>query len=282
MMNKLKFIAGALSLALMSTPLQAHDPAHERHNNNDKSTCNFDLEYDFAIKDFEITFSNDAGSKIFINQDNQLFVNGTQQALDGSQQQLVDNYADGVRDLVPEITTIAIEGVNLGVKAASMALSTLLGDGSPKFEHFTDKVEELAAAITLKLNSSSFNTKTIEESFDDDFGKEIEVVVQEAMAEITPIIMAQMVTAAMSGDDSSISELEMRAETLEHDIKNFVEPQAEALEARAKELCSSVVALDNIESEMVASGLEMMDLIGRGDNHNFNINVDKFNLDLGD
>jgi hypothetical protein len=278
MMNKLKVIAGALSLALISTPLQAHDSDHE----HDKNSCNFDLEYDFAIKDSEITFSNDTGSKIFINQDNQLFVNGSQQSLDSSQQQLVDNYADGVRDLVPEITTIAIEGVNLGVKAATMALSTLLGDGSPQFDHFTDKVDELAASITLKLNSSDFNTKMIEDSFEDDFEKEIEVVVEEAMAEIAPIIMARMVTAAMSGDESSISELEMRAENLEHDIKIFVEPQAEALGARAEELCSSVAALDGIESEMVDSGLEMMDLIGRGNDNNFNINVDKYNFDLGD
>lgn len=277
-MNKLKVIAGALSLALISTPLQAHDSDHD----GDKSSCNFDLEYDFAIKDSEITFSNDEGSKIFIDQDNQLFVNGSQQSLDDTQQQLVDNYADGVRDLVPEITTIAIEGVNLGVKAASMALSSLLGDSSPKFDHFTNKVNELAASITLKLNSSDFNTKTIEDSFDDEFEKEIQVVAEEAIAEITPIIMAQMVTAAMNGDDSSISELEMRAENLEHDIKSLIEPQAEALEARAEELCSSVAALDNIESEMVESGLDMMDLIGRGENHNFNINVDKFNLDLGD
>lgn len=279
-MNKLKVIAGALSLALMSTPLQAHDSDHESHNNNDKSSCNFNLEYDFEIKDSEITFSNDAGSKIFINQDNQLFVNDSQQSLDESQQQLVDNYADGVRDLVPEITTIAIEGVNLGVKAAAMALSSLLGDSSPEFDHFTDKVNELAASITLKLNSSDFSTKTIEDSFDDEFEKEIELVVEEAMAEIAPIIMAQMVTAAMSGDDSSISELEMRTENLEYDIKSFVEPQAEALEARAEELCSSVAALDNIESELVDSGLAMMDLIVRGNHHNFNIN--KFNLDLGD
>lgn len=271
-MKKLNMIVGALSLALVSTPIQAI---------NDKD-CSFDLDYDFAIKNSEITFSKSKGNKVFINRDNQLFVNGVEQSLNSEQQLLMDNYANGVRDLIPEITNIAIDGVSLGVKAASMALSTLLGDGSPQFAHFNERVTHLADSITSKLSSTDFSTSAIEESFGAEFEEEIETVVEEAIAEITPIIMAQIVTAAMSGGDNSVSDLEMRAENLEHQIKGFIEPQAEALEARAEELCLSIAALDNLETKMVESGLEMMDLISEGGHGGFKFNHDKFNFDLSE
>ena len=92
-------------------------------------------------------------------------------------------------------------------------------------------------------------------------------------------------TAALT-DGSSMSDFEMRAENLESDIEAFVEPRAELLEQRAEELCSIVQTLDAIETDLVNSGLEKMDLIKADGKGNINLNnlSDKknYSIDLGD
>lgn len=272
-MKKMTMIAGALSLALMSAPAQA----------NNGEMCDYQLDYDLTVEGSAITFVQDSGAEITIDQDNQLFINGSEKYLDSTQQVLIDNYADGIRDLIPEVKAIALEGINLGVQAASMAIGTLLGEGDPDFENFSFKLNELANNIKMKIETDSFSTKGLEDAFDNEFEQQIENVVEEAVTELTPRLMAKVMTAALSGDEGGVSDLEQRAESIEHEVKNFIEPKAEALEARAEELCSSVDNLDALETKMVESGLEMMDLIEKGSDTNGHKSKGKrFNFDLGD
>ncbi len=255
-----------LSLFLITTPvittsLQAHS----------NEMCNYEMDYDLTIEDSALSFTQESGKNITIDQDNQLSVNGKKKQLDSQQQQLIDDYADGVRDLIPEVTALAIEGVNLGVEAATMALSILLDGSDPDIERFTGKLNQLAQNITVKLDANHFSTKDLEDAFDSEFEEEIESIVEEAVTEITPILISKVLTAAMSGEDGTISDIEHRAEFLEHEIEDYVEPRADALEARADELCDSISSLDALETKMVESGLEMMDMIEKGQgNHKEN------------
>ncbi len=249
----------ALSIFLVTTPLittslQAHTT----------EMCNYEMDYDLTIEDSALSFTQESGKNITIDQDNQLFVNGNKKQLDSQQQQLIDDYADGIRDLIPEVTALATEGVNLGVEAATMALSILLDGSDPDIEHFSGKLNQLAQNITLKLDANHFSSKKLEEAFDSEFEAEIETIVEEAVTEITPKLISKVITAAMSGEEGTISDIEQRAEFLEHEIEDYVEPRAEALEARADELCDSIGNLDALETKMVESGLEMMDMIDKG------------------
>ena len=272
-MKKLSSLASTILFILFASPIQAHNG----------EMCNYELDYDLTVQDSAITFSNDSNTNIEIDQDNNLYVNKQKQSLNNEQQKLIDNYADGVRVLIPEITEIAIEGVNLGVQAAGMALGALLGEGDPDFIRFNSKIEDLANTITINLDANNFSSSRIEDAFDDDFEDELESVVEEAVTEITPRLMAKVVAAAMSGDEHQISSIEDRADSIEDEIKNVIEPQAEALEARADELCVSIEDLNTLENKLVESGLEMMDLIEEeNSSHRHNSNKKRFKFDLGD
>ena len=257
-MKKMTMIAGSLLLVLMSAQTKAHNG----------EMCNYQLDYDLTVKDSVLTFNQDSGKKILIDQDNQLFINDTKESLDKQQQQMVDDYADGVRDLIPEVTAIAIEGINLGVQAASMALTTLLGEGDPDSERFNYKIKDLADGFKMKLDANNFSSKQLEESIDNDFEQQIESLVEEAISELTPKLMAKILTAALSGNGGDTTDLEQRANIMEGEIKSFVEPKAEALEARAEELCEAIDRLDALETKMLASGLVMMNLIDKNQNPN--------------
>jgi hypothetical protein len=273
MMKKITMIAGALSLALFCAPAQA----------SRIDSCNYGTDFDLKVENSIITFNQDSGTEIIIDQDNHLFINGAEKQLDNGQQQLIDDYSDGVRDLIPEVTAIALEGVSLGVGAASMALGILLGEGDPDYERFNYKISELADSITIKLDANNFNSKQLEDVFGSDFENQIESVVEEAVAELTPRLMAKIVTAAMAGDSDGISSFEDRANSLEDEIEAFVQPKADAIEARAEELCSSIEVLDSLETQMVESGLDMMDLINEESHDHHHKSKDKnYSFHFGD
>jgi len=265
-----------ISLFLLTTPL--FTTSVQAHSNE---MCNFEMDYDLTIEDSALSFTKESGKNITIDQDNQLFINGNQKQLDSKQQQLIDDYADGVRNLIPEVTAIAIEGVNLGVEAATMALGILLDGSDPDIARFSSKLNQLAQNITMKLDAAHFSSKNLEQAFDSEFEAEIETIIEEAVTQITPKLISKVLTAAMSGEEGTISDIEQRAEFMEQEIENYVEPRADALEARADELCESIASLDELETKMVDSGLEMMDMIekGQGDyKESKNNNRFKFNL----
>jgi hypothetical protein len=270
-----KALLGTLaSFSLLTSAAMAHDDA-----------CSFSFDHDLSVIDNAITISHSSTETIYIDNNNQLFINDEIQVLSGEQQQLIDQYADNIRLLIPEVTAIAIEGIGLGMDAASLALGTLFGEYDPDYLEFTQRISELGDKIILKLDTSNFDSKALEKAFDEEFEREIETFVEQTVEELTPRLMAKMMTAALAGEGGE-SDLEMRANQIEHEITAFVEPRAEALEQRANELCGIIEQLDTIETQMVATGMDKMDLIktdGKGDinlkgldklkNKNFNLNL---------
>lgn len=259
-MNKL--IIGTLaSLCVMGSSVQAGD-----------DSCNFQFDHDLSVIENQITLS-DSAVKIEIDGSNQLYINDELQSLTAEEQAVLDAYADNIRLLIPEVSAIAMEGVSLGIDAASLALGSLLGQGDPDYLEFMQKIQELADSIILKLDLENFDSKRIEQTFDSEFENEIETLVEETVNELTPRLMAKVMTAAMM-DGGVENAMELRAEQLEADIANLVEPRAEALEARAEELCEIITEIDMLENQLVASGFEQMDLLKAGeDGHHRAINL---------
>lgn len=256
----------------------------------DEDNCSFSFDHDLSVIDNNITIYQSDSAKVFIDFNNQLFIDDKPQSLTSAQQDLVDDYADNIRILVPEVTAIAIEGVSLGIDAASMALGTLLGDGDPDYLEFVQRVQDLGDKVVAKLDGNSFDSRELERAFEEDFENEIETFIEETITELTPRLMVKVMTAALSEGDGA-NDLEMRTENLEADIEAMVEPRAELLEQRATELCTIITTLDSIENQLVSSGLDKMDLIKEGSDGkgsiNFN-NLEKykdkknFGIDFGE
>ncbi|NNJ72711.1 MAG: DUF2884 family protein, partial [Enterobacterales bacterium] len=174
-----QLIIGTLvSLCVMGTSVQASD-----------DSCNFQFDHDLSVIDNQITLS-DAAITISIDGNNQLYINDELQSLSSEQQALLDSYAGNIRLLIPEITAIALEGVSLGIDAASLALGSLLGQGDPDYLEFMQRIQELADNIILKLDLENFDSKRIEATFDNEFEKEIEALVEQTVNELTPRLMA--------------------------------------------------------------------------------------------
>ncbi|MEL0067026.1 MAG: DUF2884 family protein [Gammaproteobacteria bacterium] len=268
-------ISTLASASLLSSAVMAHDDA-----------CSFSFDHDLSVINSNITISQTGTSKVFIDDNNQLFIDDQVQALTSEQQKLVDDYADNIRILIPEITSIAVEGINLGIDAASLAIGTLLGEGDPDYLEFVQRLQDLGDKIVAKIDSDNFDSRELERAFEDDFENEIEAFIDETMNELTPRLMAKVMTAALT--DGGTSDFEMRAESMEADIEAMVEPRAEMLEQRAEELCTIITQLDTIENQLVESGLEKMDLIkANGDGSITFDSFDKFKdkknfaIDLG-
>ena len=275
-MKKLTTLAGALAIALASAPAtaQAGDYDHEHE-------CGYNINTDFSINNQAMTFKQNSGKTIKIDSMNNLYLDGEKVSLNSTQQVLLTDYADGVRNFVPEVASLALDGVNLGVKAAGMALTMLFGEDDVDVQEVTYRIEQLADAITMRIDPYNFDSEAMEEMFDKEFEQEIETLMKQSMEQFAPKLAAKMAVAALSGDETTLNEFERRAENMESELESYVETQAADIERRAHALCPRLDDLNAIETQLVNSGLDYMDIIteGKGD---FNLHVNpknyKFNL----
>lgn len=257
---KKALIGSLMTISMISNPIWAHE-----------DSCSFSFDHDLSVMDNAITISNSSTDKIYIDSSNQLYINDIAQPLSSEQQQMVDAYANNIRLLIPEVISIATEGVGLGIDAASLAMGTLFGEGDPDYLEFTQRIQELGDKILMRLDANQFDSKALEQAFDKEFEAEIEAFAEDTVNQLMPRLMAKAMAAAMS-NDASAGDFEMRADRIEHEVTAFIEPRAEALEARAEELCEIIVTLDGIEAQMVETGLSKMDLIRADANGSINLN----------
>jgi hypothetical protein len=284
-MKKMTMIAGAIALAVFSSPAQAgdkHGPAHKNDSHHSAhGQCQYNIDTDFAINNGALTFELDAGSKIVIDELNNLFVDGSQVSLNSEQQVLVASYADGVRNFVPEVANIAIEGLKIGVRASEIALTGIFGADDVVVQDIGFRISELADRIIMRIDPYNFDSRTLEQTIEREFEPEIEAVVKQAHNELTPRLMAKSFTLFASGDQSSMDDFKQRIKELAHNLETEVEAMAADLEMRAEGLCGHIENLNNIETQMASKGLKMMDIIQEGHSSPM-FDINKFNIDISE
>ena len=94
---------------LVSLPLQAN--------------CNMAFRYGVLISPEHIRVMQNNRTFVQINHDQQLFVKGEWQQLDAETQQLLQLYAHGLRKFVPEIVSLAVDGVEVGLSSIEAMLA---------------------------------------------------------------------------------------------------------------------------------------------------------------
>lgn len=94
---------------LFSLPLQAN--------------CNMAFRYGVLISPEHIRVMQNNRTFVQINHDQQLFIKGEWQQLDAEAQQLLQLYAHGLRKFVPEIVSLAVDGVEVGLSSIEAMLA---------------------------------------------------------------------------------------------------------------------------------------------------------------
>ena len=221
--------------------------------------CSVNFNYGIVIDPSHIRMLDHGQTYVQINNDKQLFISGREIELTLKQQTLINDYALGIRTQVPEIVSIALEGVDIGLKAVNKVIGGLTGENSASHQKIQQRFEEIKMRIYMRFNHSDQNYYLARQDFDNfdelfsgEFEQELEEIISESVGTILMAVGEAMITT-----DNSELNTEQRALNLEQRMKNMgkeleleVVSQTNALESKADKFCQSLMELNEIEDQL--------------------------------
>jgi len=226
--------------------------------------CSVNFNYGVIIDPSHIRIVDMGQTVIQINGEYQLFVEGHEIQLKPEQQQLINQFSLGIREQVPEIVSIAIDGVEIGLKAVNKAIGSLTGENSASQQKVQAKFDELKARIRTRFNQSANNYYIAPQDFDDfddiftgEFEQEIEEIISDSIGTILLAVGEAMIND--NSDDNGghseqrISTFDDRLDAMGKDLELEISASANALGKKAEKFCLKLAELDNIESEIQRS-----------------------------
>jgi hypothetical protein len=258
-------IAGtaAVAFALAATAGQATGL------NFSTDTCKQDYStpYDVDVTAAGLSFHRTDGkpAEIFLH-DGALRVDGKAVAVSRADADALRRYEAGVRALMPQIATIAREGVELGFSAmTTVTLSFAEGDQRGRMlEKLKRKQAEALREIDEGVGAGHWSSDRMTET--------VSGSVSDSVGELVGSVTSSAVTAALSGDASKVAALQARADSLDKTMDREMNKRSKALEAKANAICPQLNDLASLQKGWgvrLDNGkpLELMTMKPKGEHH---------------
>jgi len=229
--------------------------------------CDVNFNYGVVIDPNHVRMLEHGNTFVQVNGQNQLFVNGREILLNQEQKALLTQYIIGIRKQVPEIVSIAIEGVDIGLKAVNQVIGGLTGENSASHQKFQQKFDEMEAHLRKRFNHSD-NSYYIGAQDFDDFGEifagEFESEIEEIVANSIGSILVAVGEAITDDDDTKNSEkrvntFDERMSSMGKDLKLEITSRVNSLEQKADQFCQSLIQLDRIETDLQQSIYQLLE-----------------------
>ncbi|MBU2894028.1 YggN family protein [Colwellia sp. D2M02] len=223
--------------------------------------CAINFNYGVIIDPNHIRIVEQSKTQVQINNEHQLFIQGRELALSSEQQQLLAQFSAGIRQQLPEMVSIAIEGVDIGLKAANEVIGGLTGENSSSQQKVQAKFDELKWRIRARFNQSANNYYIAPQDFNDfdemfagEFEQEIEEIISNSIGTILKAV-GQSLLAEGSHDETGngeqrIATFDQRLTGIEQGLQLEVTQRAKALDEKASLFCLQLTALDQIEHDL--------------------------------
>lgn len=233
--------------------------------------CNYSTDFNIDINEQRVLFNKKTGDSFEFKGD-QFLINGDPVKLNNSQAKASQQFQAHARDMVPKIAIIAVEGAEIGVKAASIVLGTLFSDDLTAQQDLMQPIEAISQKIKNNISNTQLNSETLEQSIEDAFDDEFERAIEKAASKYSGKIIGNVISSIFSGDGEELKDLEFRLENMEHDIEKYVEENAEQLKQKAEALCHDMLAIDELDNALLEiKGYPKDGLIQKDKDHGFNI-----------
>lgn len=221
--------------------------------------CSINFNYGVIIDPIHIRIIDSSKTIVQINHQHQLFVNGREKNLTVEQQQLIEQFSSGIRQQVPKIVSIAIDGVDIGLKAASKVIGGLTGENSASQQKIQAQFDELKWRLRKRFNQSANNYYIAPQDFDDFdniFTGEFEEIIEEVISDSIGSILIAVGDAIISNNDERgngeqrTSTLDEKVGTISKDLELEISSSAKELKQKAMQFCHTLSDLNNIENQM--------------------------------
>jgi hypothetical protein len=207
-------------------------------------TCKHDYStpYDVDVTAAGIAFHRTDGvpAKVFLH-DGALRVDGKDMAVSAVDADALRRYEAGVRKLMPQIATIAREGVEIGFSAMTSVTLTF-ADGEQRAAMMAKLKRKQAQAlkeIDEGVGAGHWSSDRMEET--------VAGSVSDSVGELVGSVTSSAVTAALSGDSSKVAALQARADSLDKTINREMDKRSKDLEAKSNAICPQVNDLADLQ-----------------------------------
>lgn len=218
--------------------------------------CDINFQHGVIIDPLHIRILEQGITFVQINHDKQLFVQGREVNLSDHQTHLVKQYAAGIREQVPEIVSIAIESVDVGLKAVNKVIAGVTGENSASHQRLQKKFDELQWRLRKRFNHSDDSIYIAPQDFDEldevfagEFEQEIESLVTESIGTMLGAV-GEAIKDTRENNERRGESFEQRMESVAEVLELEISGDVSAIEQKTAEICEKLIALDNIESAL--------------------------------
>ncbi|WP_175623855.1 DUF2884 family protein [Pseudocolwellia agarivorans] len=238
--------------------------------------CNISFKYGVVIDPIHVRLRQENQTYVQITRDQQLFVSGREALLTNKQKELLNQYSRSLREQVPQIISIAIEGVDVGLEAVNKAIGGLSKKDSESHRLFQKRFNDMQWNLRNRFNHSDNNYYVAPQSFNDfdeifsgQFEKEIEHIVTQSLGSILMAVGDAIVERTGREQDRKKDNqniiINNKMTPLEKELMSELSAQTRVLDQKARIFCSNLRQLDLLEEELRSSipSLHELDLIGK-------------------
>jgi hypothetical protein len=244
-------------IGLLSLPLLAHQ------------SCDIELSAGLTIKPRSITFfeqgsgrGNSERALYTIMDSKSLSIRGEKILLTHEQLTLINAYDIHIRQLVPKVKNIAIEGVDLAIDGVSITFNSLLGEDNTVGQELITELNVLKQKIDVNL-SGEHDIIIGVDGFESDvlLGEDFEQRIESAMEKA---VMGSMGSLLVALGKQMISDeehgFENKIDTFSQTIEREMESRAKIIEDKVQKLCSDFITLEMIETQLQESIAELQSI----------------------
>lgn len=241
--------------------------------------CDYSTDFNIKVNQQSVVFSKTDGKRLeFI--DDYILIDGQKASLNSEQRKAAKQIHLRTKEMVPRVAEIAIEGAEIGLKAATIAVTTLFGGDEEAHKDLIAPLEKLSEKIKSNVSSEYLYTEKLESSIEQTFDQEFEQLVETAVKKHAGKMVGNILASIFSGDSEEIKDLEFRAENMERDIENYVEKHAADLEEKAEALCDDMQGVAEIDKQLMSvKGYPKEGLIQKGKKSGIKLNGFNFSKD---
>lgn len=217
--------------------------------------CDINLNYGVIIDPTHVRIIDKGKTYIQVNGNHQLFIKGSEIPLSDVQKQLIREYFSGIREQIPEIVSIAIESVDVGLKVLNNVIAGITGENSSSHQKLQKQFDELQWRIRTRFNHSDNSFYIAPQDFDNfddvlagEFEEEIEAIITESIG----TIVSTVGNALNSHDRES---REQRPNTLVQNMGNIskdlkLNSKISTIESKVSVFCQQLKNLNTIEQKL--------------------------------
>ncbi len=234
--------------------------------------CDINLNGDLRFAEKTLTVKTTADEEVKITESYMVYLDGKKLSLSSEETKWVQEYYQGIEQSIPQVMTVAAEGVKIANYAVSEVLRGFLGEQSKVASQLEIKLDDLYGKLTKHVyqnpESLTFDSAKLqtELGLGPDFDAEVDLIVSDVMEKAMGEFLVQMGRSMLNGE-GSMESFEQRMSKMGDDIESKVESQTDGIEKEAKVLCEMLTTIDASESNVQKiKGLSKVDIVSKNKN----------------